>query len=105
MSELCPTSSSHVASEQIKPYLLWLKKRLENKYQESNKILETIDFIVDDHTILPKIIPQHHIDEICRQHYTDFDMSPCELNLGYTEAQRQDIRIFINSIISLASKL
>ena len=54
----------------------------------------------DSYVLLPKQIPTDIINQLCIKHYPDFhlDKSP-DLNIGYTEPERLQIKNLILDII------
>jgi hypothetical protein len=93
-----------------KQFLYWLKKRLINKYHETdNDVLDTIDSIVYNYVIAPTVVNDSVIDEICCKYFDTFlkddeyilrDIFGGEI---YSE-QQEKIRSFVISMISKVFK-
>jgi hypothetical protein len=82
--------------------LYWLKQRLQFKYKEQEDIVCIIDDILNNYKLIPKKIPLDKVNYICKKYYSDFDMDSCEINMGYTDEQRNKIR---EMILDIASEL
>lgn len=87
-------------------FLGWLFNRLKFKYHEDETILYQIKDIYSNYILFPKKIPIDIIDKICKKHYPDFDIDKTpDLNIGYTNNERLQIKQFIVSVIEDVSKL
>lgn len=84
-------------------FLLWLLNRLKFKHKEQENIVYHINDILNNYVLFPKKVPIQLIDSICKKHYPDFDMqkSP-EMNMGYTDSERMQIRNLVLDILSTA---
>ena len=88
-----------------KDFLSLLASRLKHKYKESEEILSKLNNIQSEYTIIPKKIDITTIDKICKKFYYDFDMDKCtDIKLGYTEEERNRIRIMMVNIVNEFSK-
>lgn len=80
-------------------YLHWLLSRLSNKYQENIDITDRFTKILKNFVFIPKKMNKKTIDACCRKHFLDFDLEKShDVNLGYTEEERNDIRRLITDI-------
>lgn len=87
-------------------FLNWLLNRLKFKYKEDNVILNQVSNLLDNYILFPKKIPINFIDQICKKHYPDFEIDKTpDLNIGYSDKERMQIRNFVVSIIEDVSKL
>jgi len=85
-----------------KQFLVWIKNRLFIKHKEIDPVIKDIDFLLANYSFIKNEISDEIIDKICRQHYADFDMNQCELNIGYSDEQRNSLRSFIRCVIEEA---
>lgn len=86
-------------------FLGWLANRLQFKFKEDPTITNSLNNILSNYKLIPKRIPIELIDEICKKHYPDFDLEKVsDLNMGYTNKERMQIRDFVIDIIKLATK-
>lgn len=91
-----------VVSLKPKEFLDWIYNRLKFRYSEQEYVLSIMKYITDKYTLINKEnkLSDEMIYKICRKYYIDFDIdkSP-ELNIGYTDKERAEIKKFIVSII------
>lgn len=88
-----------------KNFLGLLCARLKHKYNESSEILSKLQNIHNDYTLIPNKLDITVIDQICKKFYYDFDMEKCtDIKLGYTDEERNRIRIMMINIVNEFSK-
>lgn len=84
-----------------KEFIAWLGNRLKNKYQEEPEILDSFYGLFNNHIFIKRHITTEFIDNICKEFYPDFDIDRCsDLNIGYTEMEREHMRKMIISTIN-----
>lgn len=87
-------------NQNVSEFLNLLSARLKHKYKENVIIINKIDQIKDKFILLPKQINIDTLDKICKKFYFDFDMEKStDINLGYTEDEKNKIRTMIIGIL------
>jgi|LakMenE18May11ns_1017448.scaffolds.fasta_scaffold9241564_2 hypothetical protein len=87
---------------QINPegLLYWTINRLKYKHKEDQKILLELSRVLENYKLFPRKLPLEFIDSICKKHYPDFDLEKTpDMNIGYTDKERMQIRNLIVEII------
>lgn len=86
-------------------FLNWLSSRLRFRFKEDEAIVGDLDKILLNYKLIPKKIPIELIDNICKKHYPDFELEKVpDLNMGYTEQERMQIRNFVIDVIKLTTQ-
>lgn len=86
-------------------FLTWLSSRLRFRFKEDDVIVGDLDNILLNYKLIPKKISIDLIDNICKKHYPDFELEKVpDLNMGYTEQERMQIRNFVIDIIKLTTQ-
>lgn len=80
-------------------FLTWIKNRLLYKYQETEPVLDQIDQFLSDYSFIKTNISDEMIDRLCKKYYADFEMDNCDINIGYSETQRDKLREFMRSVL------
>jgi len=85
-------------------FLSWLMQRLINKYGLSNNhyIINSLNKIINKNTKKYFVdIDKQDLDLILSKYYADFFLENCEdLNIGYSEKDRENLRVQILSMVS-----
>jgi uncharacterized linocin/CFP29 family protein len=85
-------------------FLSWLMQRLINKYSLSKNhyIINSLNKIINKNTKKYFVdIDKQDLDLILSKYYADFFLDNCEhLNIGYSEKDRENLRVQILSMVS-----
>jgi hypothetical protein len=79
----------------------WLYLRLKNKYKETDDILIKLDHLINNYRLVKIHTSNDYIDSICRKHFADYDMEPCdEFTFGFSEEEKNKFRNFAADLIN-----
>lgn len=92
-------------SKSHKDFLLWLRKRLENKYKEKDQsVLKRLNEIIYAHRLIPGSLPPDTIDAICVKYFERFvpkkdqDVLREAFGQELVDQQNNNIRQFVISM-------
>lgn len=81
----------------------WLQQRLKFKHRDTVASSQ-LDAIRSDYRFFPKSIPVDLVNKLCHKYYPDFDIDRIsDMNIGYTEKERMQIKNLIMDIIEYTS--
>lgn len=81
----------------------WIAQRLRFKHKDE-LAANSIHHIFSSYTLFPKKISPKLIEKLCLRHYPDFNIDRTkDLNIGYTNEERVQIKHLIIDIIEYAS--
>ena len=88
-----------------KNFITWLFHRLSNKHKEEISVIQNLSNFVSTNFIFSKNIDLSTTDAICKKFYPDFDIDRVpEINIGYTDKERNHMRTMIIEIIKTLDK-
>lgn len=85
-----------------KEFLVWLKNRLDNKYNEDRLVINALDHIITTKTLVSEMIDIETIDKICNKVWPNFDGTNSGDIIGiseYSESEKEEIRKCVTGII------
>lgn len=88
-------------------FLLWLRNRLENRYNEERSVIESLNMIIRTKKIVNKAIDVRLVESICEKLWPGFIPETSEFFGSvdrYSEQEKNDIRALVQKILVEARK-
>jgi len=87
-------------NQQCKEFLVWLINRLDIKYKEDKKIIDKVQYIIENKKIIDERVSISFINGLCNKYYPGYDFERSEdLHIGYADQEKKEIYSLVSSIV------